>query len=96
MNDIKIIKLTSGEEIIANIVVSDNDTIEIKEAVALMYQQLDGGRMSVGFAPYMPYANDNITLYKSAIASTASVKGPLLAEYNRSFSNIIIAPAGSI
>jgi hypothetical protein len=50
--------------------------------------------MSVGFAPYMPYADGTISLNHSAIASTSYPKQDLTDEYNRIFgSGIVIAGA---
>ena len=99
MSEIKLFKLTSGEEIMASVESFDKATnnINITDAVALVYQQAGDGRMTVGFAPFMPYADDKVTtLYASAVAASASPTPQILGEYNRVFSKIVIAPAGSI
>ena len=96
MSNIKIFKLTSGEEAVADVVGEDNHGFLLQDAVGLVYHQVEDGKMSVGFAPFMPYAEGEIRLSFSAIASSASVKAHLLQEYNRVFSKIIVAPAGSI
>lgn len=99
MSEIKLFKLTSGEEIMAQVESFDKatDNINITDAVALVYQQAGAGQMTVGFAPFMPYTNDKVTtLHRHAIAATGEPNSQILGEYNRVFSKIVIAPAGSI
>jgi hypothetical protein len=98
MSEIKLFKLTSGEEIMAQVVSPPHaDNIDITDAVALVYQQAGAGQMTVGFAPFMPYTNDKVTtLYRHAIAASGEPNSQILGEYNRVFSKIVIAPAGSI
>lgn len=96
MSEIVLFKLISGEELIAKVIMRGLMT-EIQDAVTLVYHQVGDGKMSVGFAPFMPYANDkSIKLNPSSIASEADPKDQILGEYNRIFSNIVIAPANSI
>lgn len=96
MSEIKLYKLASGEEIIAKAVSTKSGVIEIEDSVSLVYHQVDNGRMSVGFAPFMPYAGDKVTLRESAVAAESVPNDQILQEYNRVFSNIVIAPANSI
>lgn len=95
MADIKLFKLNSSEEILATVVsVDEKGRTTIKDAVLLIYRQAKEGAMSVGFAPYMPYADGDLVLNSSAIASTADVKPDLASEYNRIFgSGIVLAQA---
>jgi hypothetical protein len=94
---IKLFKMTSGEELIAKVTASDDSTFHIVDAVSLLYQQAGDGRMSVGFAPFMPYSEEKgIAINKHAVAVTSTPNAQILGEYNRVFSNIVIAPAGSI
>ena len=53
MADIKLIKFVSGEEIICTQVSALAETREIKDAVTLVYRPQEGGKMSVGFAPFL-------------------------------------------
>lgn len=89
-------RLVSGEEIIAKVVTMTDSTIEITDAVSIVYHPTNDGRMSAGFAPLMPYTEDNLTIYKHAIAARGTVKQQMLDQYNRVFSNIVIAPASAI
>jgi len=96
MEDTKVvlIKLTSSEEIMCTRISSGEGAMVIKDAVLLIYRQAKEGAMSVGFAPFMPYADGSISLNHSAIASTSYPKQDLADEYNRIFgSGIVIAGA---
>lgn len=94
MADIKMYRLVSGEEIIVNVTGTTPEYVNVKDAVVIAYHQTNDGRMSAGFAPFMPYSQGDITLYTNAIAACTTVKDDMLSEYNRIFSNIVIAPAG--
>lgn len=96
MSTIKLYKLTSGEEIVANVKGTAPEYIEIDDAVTLVYQQAPGGKMTVGFAPFMPYSEGSIILYSRTIAGTSDVTEQLLTEYQRVFSKIEIAPASAL
>ena len=94
MANIKLIKFTSGEEIIGNIVDTKDDSYTIKEGVTLVYHQTKEGTVSVGFSPFMPYSTGNIDVSKASIAGVADVKKELLNEYNRIYgSGIVLAGA---
>lgn len=96
MADIRLIKFNSGEEIIAEILGQDKDTgvWAIKNGVTLVYHQTKEGTVSVGFSPFMPYSDGDITINDAAITSRSSVKRELLSEYNRIYgSGIVLAGA---
>ena len=89
-----LIKLTSSEEILCTQISSGEGAMVIKDAVLLIYRQAKEGAMSVGFAPFMPYADGTISLNHSAISANGYPKQDLADEYNRIFgSGIVIAGA---
>jgi len=89
-----LIKLKSSEEILCTQISSGEGAMVIKDAVLLIYRQAKEGAMTVGFAPYMPYAEGTISINHSAVASTGYPKQDLADEYNRIFgSGIVIAGA---
>ena len=89
-----LIKLTSSEEILCTQITSGEGAMVIKDAVLLIYRQAKEGAMSVGFAPFMPYADGTISLNHSAISANGYPKQDLADEYNRIFgSGIVIAGA---
>jgi hypothetical protein len=94
MADIKLIKFTSGEEIIAEILGNNGSKTTIKNGVTLVYHQTKEGTVSVGFSPFMPYSEGDIDISDSSVTGTSMVKKELLSEYNRIYgSGIILAGA---
>ena len=89
MNDVILIKLISGEEIIGTLVATSPEHIQLKDTVTIAYHPAGDGKMSAGFAPHMPYAEDNLILYTPAIAFRAQLKEDMLNEYKRIFGHII-------
>ncbi len=94
MNKIKVFKMINGEEIISEVFNHYSDYFELKNPATIMLQPTQGGGMGVGIAPYMPYAEENINLYKTAIAAEGVPEQKMQDEYNRIFgAGIQIAPA---
>lgn len=85
MANIKLIKFASGEEIIADIAATNEQGLVIKDAVTLVYRPQEGGQMTVGFAPFMPYASGEITLYHLAILAVSKPQDDLEKEFTRIF-----------
>ncbi len=97
MNKVKVFKMINGEEIISEVFNHYNDHFELKNPANIMLQPTQNGQMGVGIAPYMPYADGNVKLYKSAIASEATPEQSMINEYNRIFgAGIEIAPASAL
>ena len=93
MANIKIIKLISSEEVIAEIQPNGEDKITIKDAALIVYQKREDG-MGCGLAPYMPFSTGNIDLMNHAIAAITDPSDQLINEYNRIFgSGIVLASA---
>jgi hypothetical protein len=94
MADLKLIKFTSGEEIICTLISAGDGAKVVKDAVTLVYRPKEGGQMTVGFAPFMPYSDGTVSLYDSSIAAITEVNKDLTNEYNRIFgSGIVVASA---
>jgi len=91
MNEIKLIRLISGHEVLAKVVDSTPGILVLNQPVALVYQQSGPGQMSVGFAPFMPYAEGDIPLERAVIAAIATPKDQMNKEYVRATSGIVIA-----
>lgn len=94
MANIVLIKFVSGEEIIADLISQDDNSKVIKDPVTLVYRPKEDGTMTVGFAPFMPYSEGNITLYDTSILGVGEPQKDLKDEFDRIFgSGIVIAQA---
>jgi len=97
MNKVKVFKLINGEELISEIHNPYDKHYELKNPANIMLQQTASGQMGVGMAPYMPYADGNINLNKSAIAAEAIPDQGMVNEYNRIFgSGIEVVSASAL
>lgn len=93
---IKVFKLISGEELIGGVTAGSDAGYFVEDAATIMLQQTEKG-IGVGLAPYMPYADGKVYLFKHAIASEAEPAVAMRNEYSRMFgSGIEIASAGSV
>lgn len=89
MNEVVMLKLISGEEIICTVVKDHTTHLDLKDVVTIAYHPTGDGQMSAGFAPHMPYSEGDVTVYITAIAFRSGVKQEMIAEYKRIFGHII-------
>jgi hypothetical protein len=80
---IKVFKLLNGEELIAKVEITGLG-YTLKDPAAIVIQQTAKG-VGVALAPYMPYADSEITLYASAIVSESTPNRDMENEYSRIF-----------
>lgn len=93
---IKVFRMINGEELIASVKSETDGGFETTKPASIMLQQTPDGKMGVGIAPYMPYANGDIFIYRSAVAAEALPDVAMENEYNRIFgSGIQIVSAGT-
>jgi len=93
---IKVFKLVTGEDLIGEVFNVLAEITVLKDPAQIILQRTEKG-MGVGLAPFMPYANEHVKIYKSAIVAEVEPNIEMENEYRRIFgSGIQIAPAGSI
>jgi hypothetical protein len=94
MKSIKLIRLTSGEEIIAEIANTSEDTYQIKDAIIM----IPAGEGKIGFMPFMPYtkAKDGLVLKKQDVMFMIDPVDELLNQFKQARSGIITPPQGVI
>jgi hypothetical protein len=85
---IKIVKLVSGEEIIASVTETLEGNVILKDPVTLGMVE----RNQIGFIGYMPYADlkDGITLRADRIMFTVPADPKLETEYQAMFNKVIV------
>tara|TARA_Y100000004_G_scaffold196370_1_gene266135 strand:- start:1977 stop:2333 length:357 start_codon:yes stop_codon:yes gene_type:complete len=99
MSNIRIIKLTSGEDIIGDVTeeeVEGNVMIVIsKPAVIMMMPKPDGNEdeFGVGLAPYAPFAKGyKVPLFANHVVSLYEPEVQLLNAYNARFGSGLVQP----
>lgn len=92
---IKVFKLLNGEEIIAKTKQVDLG-YQLSDPAAIVIQPTEKG-VGVALAPYMPYAESEITLYATAIGTEGTPSKNMENEYNRIFgSGIEVVSASAL
>lgn len=94
MSNIKIIKLSTGEELIGD--VEDKGLwYSVKNAViiAIVPSRTNPQQPSIGLAPWLPYAeNDPILISKNSVVYEAKPVKEMINNYSSIFSGIITPP----
>ena len=81
----KCFKLVSGEELLANVVDEDAVSYTLSNPAQIAIQPKEDGSIGLMIAMFMPYADGDITLFKSAIITVGNPAQGLVAEYNSKF-----------
>ena len=93
MSDVKIIRLVSGEDVIAKI--TDYDNMELdKPFVIIPTQKAPGQPVQLMMTPYMPFADEEkITVTADKVVAIVKPKKEILASYQKNTSKIITPQA---
>lgn len=95
IEDIRVFKTITGEDIIAEITKESSLTYSLKNPANLVLQETEQG-VRVGLAPFMPFAEDeSFILYVNALTAEAKPDPAMLKEYKRVYSPIVV-PSSSI
>lgn len=98
MNKVMIIKVTSGEEIIGEIV-EVSATVKVKNPMVIIARpDPSTGQMSVGLMPFAPFSSDQtVDIYPHAVVADYTPEQEMMNEYNRRFgAGIVIAGANEL
>jgi len=92
--NIKLLRLTSGEEIIAEVDTSDGNQVEIKDAIIM----IPAGKGKIGFMPFIPYtkAKDGLTIRSKDIMFMVDPIESLIDQFKSARSGITMPPKGVI
>ena len=87
MKNIQLVRLSSGEELIAEVTKNEDSVFLAKPAIVL-----PTGQQSIGIVPWMPYANtgDGVSVSDRFVLFVVSPHDDLLAEYNNLFSPLLV------
>ena len=95
MSDVKILRLSTGEDVIAKVTNnSDAGTVTLKQPfVIIPHQQGPGKPVQLMMTLYSPYSKDNTVDIKEAnVISTVEPKEEILASYQQNTSSILTQP----
>ena len=93
MSNLKIFRLSTGEDVIGQKIDNDNSEItEIKQPFVIVpMQSKPGGPVSLALTPYMPYAEeDTVSIKKNNIIAEVNPKIDIANSYNQHLGSGII------
>jgi len=88
---IKILRLTTGEDVIGKIETKDEKLIHIKQAFVIIPTQSAPGRpVQLMLTPYMPYSADQIIVISSdKVVTMVQPKDEIISAYQQNTSSIL-------
>ena len=95
MSDVKILRLTTGEDVIAKVTHNlEANTVTLKQPfVIIPHQQGPGKPVQLMMTLYSPYSKDNMVDIKDTnIISIVDPKDEILSSYQQNTSSIVTAP----
>jgi len=95
MSDVKILRLSTGEDVIAKVTNnSDAGTVTLKQPfVIIPHQQGPGKPVQLMMTLYSPYSkNDTVDLKDANIISIVEPKEEILSSYQQNTSSILTTP----
>lgn len=98
MDNIKIIRLLTGEELIGEVGINDMDLVTLKDVAVIQMIPLQNGNVTITLMPFAPYSEDEtFTLNPQHVTMSYKPATELLNKYNSIYgSGIQIASASSI
>ena len=91
MIDVKLIRIVTGEEIIAEIVSETDDTITVQNGLVVL-----PSAQGVGFAPWATVISKDepeITVKKTFVVYIAAVQDDVAQKYNEMFGSKLVTPS---
>lgn len=95
-NQVKMVRLLSGEEIIAQVKYPTSDYVTLFSPLVIMPNGEQGGRMSFGFMPWPVFADkddtktNGVDVYNHAIVMIYNPVDDILNQYNTAMGKIIV------
>ena len=81
----KCFKLVSGEELLANVVAEYAFQFTLSNPAQIAIQPKEDGSIGLMIAQFLPYAEGDITVFKSALVTVGIPAQALVDEYNSKF-----------
>jgi len=91
MIDVKLIRIVTGEEIIAEVLSETDDTITVQNGLVVL-----PNAQGVGFAPWATVISKDepeITMKKTFIVYIAAVQDDVAQKYNEMFGSKLVTPS---
>lgn len=93
VKELKIIRMLTGEELIAEVIADGVQTIKVRNAlrIVLMPSRNDPNNPTVGLAPYLQFSEDKeLTLNKNCVITLATPIDEFVNQYNTTFGGLVV------
>lgn len=95
MSNVKLLKLTTGEEVVCNVLEDGDLTLKVDECVLVGLQRDEQtGKLGIGLMPFCPSARFPIDIDKDKIVFVAEPADGAIAAHKQAFSKIFTGPQG--
>ena len=94
MSDVKIMRLSTGEDVIAKVVDKNVETTKLnKPFVIIPHQQGPGKPVQLMMTLYSPYSKNNeVEIKSNVVVSMVEPKEEILSSYQQNTGSIVTAP----
>jgi len=94
MSDVKIMRLSTGEDVIAKVIDKNVETTKLnKPFVIIPHQQGPGKPVQLMMTLYSPYSkNDEVEIKSNVVVSMVEPKEEILSSYQQNTGSIVTAP----
>jgi hypothetical protein len=93
LENLKIVRMLTGEELIAEVLEDNKEVLKVKNAlrIVVMPSKTDPSAPTVGLAPYLQFSEDKeLTLNKNCVITTASPIKEFVNQYNSAFGGLVV------
>lgn len=95
MANVKLIKLVSGEEVVAEVLEEGDLTIKVDNCILVGFQpDPNTGKIGIAVMPFVPSANFPVEIDKDKVIFVAEASDGAKAAHQQAFRSIVTAPQG--
>lgn len=99
VENLKIILLSTREEVMGEVISSDDKIVEVKNPIRVLMvpSKADPNNPSVGFAPFLQWSDDKtVKLNASHVVSMVTPITEFVNQYNGMFGGLVVPPKSGI
>ena len=92
MHNVKLIRMQSGEDIMASLVEHEDDTVELNDPMRLVFRRMPTGQTIMMMMPWLPIELiqvNSATVYISDIVTTVEPKAAMVEYYGKLVTKLI-------
>ena len=93
VENLKIVRMLTGEELIAEVVTDSGNQLTVKNALRIVVipSKTEPNAPTVGLAPYLQFSEDKeLTLNKNCVITVASPINEFVNQYNAAFGGLVV------